>query len=233
MAHNDYVMGSGNVLCKGSGLRVFMEVPLTKTDSNGLKVVKYFTYDIGNLQQIIAETNRAARWTHAVGRKNPVAVTQALRNTYGTIVFSQIDNGFLRALTKDVRKYNTQTKMFAQVNLNGWGFEEYTILEEDQRLLSGPTENLVTELYEDEIIDLTDLPPVNIVVYGTADDIDDSIGRYEKGKIYMFRCNLVTFLSETFGVSAGTPMHDVATKVQILGSIEPWREVENQKLNEQ
>ena len=94
MAHNDYVMGSGNVLCKGSGLRVFMEVPLTKTDANGLKVVKYFTYDIGNLQQIIAETNRAARWTHAVGRKNPVAVTQALRNTYGTSSFDDLHQAY-------------------------------------------------------------------------------------------------------------------------------------------
>ena len=116
---------------------------------------------------------------------------------------------------KDIRKYNSKIKQFKVADLDGFGLEDFTILEEDQELIGGPIENLTTDLFETDYIDLQDLPPVDIVVYGV----------YEPNKTYMFRCNKVTFLSETFGVSAGSPMHDVATKVQILGSIEPWREV--------
>ena len=223
MAKKDYML-LGKVLCKGSGLKVFLELPLTKTDSNGVKKTKLFRYEIGNLQQIIAETNRQSEWTRVAGRKNPVSSSSGLRSTYGTVVFSQIDQGMIYSLFKDVRKYSTSTKRFTQADLEGFGLEDYTILEEDQALLNGPTELLTTDLYEMDYLDLQDLPPVNILVYGVADNITDS-GIYDPNKTYVFKCNNVSFLSETFGISAGSPLHDVATKVLILGSIEPWTEV--------
>lgn len=222
MSQKDYML-LGKILCKGSGLRVFLEIPLTKKDSNGIKKAKKFRYEIGNLQQILAETNRQTSQVRVAGRKNPVGNSSGLRNTYGTIVFTQLDQGMIFSMFKDIRKYNSKIKQFKVADLDGFGLEDFTILEEDQELIGGPIENLTTDLFETDYIDLQDLPPVDIVVYGTADNITDGV--YEPNKTYMFRCNKVTFLSETFGISAGSPMHDVATKVQILGSIEPWREV--------
>ena len=218
-----YTMLLGTVLCKGAGLRTYLEVPMSKKRSDGTIEHKVFRYEIGNLQQILAETNRQSEWTRVIGRKNPVGNSQGLRSTYGTIVFTQIDAGMIHSILKDVRTYNLKEKKFYQASLDGFGFEDYTIQETDQALLNGPTESLTTDLYEMDYINLEDLPPVDIVVYGNADNITDGV--YEPKKTYVFRCNKVTFLSETFGVSAGTPLHDVATKCLILGSIEPWREV--------
>ena len=223
MAQKDY-MQLGKILCKGSGLRVFLEIPLSKKDSSGVRKTKKFRYEIGNLQQIIAETNRQSEWTRVIGRKNPVGNSKGLRSTFATIVFTQIDQGMIYSMFKDIRKYNSDTKRFTQASLDGFGLEDYTILEEDKSLINGPTEVLSTDLYETDYVDLQDLPPVDIVVYGVADNITDGI--YEPNKTYVFRCNKVTFMSETFGVSAGAPMHDVATKALILGSIEPWSEVD-------
>ena len=216
MSQKDYML-LGKILCKGSGLRVFLEIPLTKKDSNGIKKTKKFRYEIGNLQQILAETNRQTSQVRVAGNSS------GLRNKYGTIVFTQLDQGMIFSMFKDIREYNSKIKQFKVADLDGFGLEDFTILEEDQELIGGPIENLTTDLFETDYIDLQDLPPVDIVVYGTADNITDGV--YEPNKTYMFRCNKVTFLSETFGISAGSPMHDVATKVQILGSIEPWREV--------
>ena len=84
MAQKDYML-LGKILCKGSGLRVFLEVPLTKKDSNGIKKTKKFRYEIGNLQQILAETNRQTSQTRVAGRKNPVSNSSGLRNTYKKI----------------------------------------------------------------------------------------------------------------------------------------------------
>lgn len=227
MANNHLALG--RILCKGSGLRVFLEINLSKKDANGEKKYKKFRYEIGNLQQIIAETNRQANWIHVVGRKNAVGVSKGLRSTYGTIVFTQIDLGFLKTIFTDIRKYNHKTKMFSKASLDGYGYDDFTLTEQDQELFSAAKEEFEVTVHENEILNLADLPPVDIVVYGNADQIEqvgDTVVRYNPGKQYVFRCNKVTFLSETFGVSAGGPMHDVATKCYILGSIEPWREVQ-------
>lgn len=219
----------GRILCKGSGLRVFMEITLTKKDSNGVNEYKKFRYEVGNLQQIIAETHRQAEWNHVVGRKNPSGVSKGLRSTHGTIVFTQIDLGFIKSMFQDIRRYNHKTKLFTKADLEGFGYEDFLLSEQDQELFSSAKEEFEVTVHENEMLSLADLPPVDIVVYGNADQIEkigNTVVNYKPGKQYVFRCNRVTFLSETFGVSAGSPMHDVATKVYILGSVEPWKEVQ-------
>ena len=80
MAQKDTML-LGTVLCKGAGLRTYLEVPMSKKRSDGTIEHKVFRYEIGNLQQILAETNRQSEWTRVIGRKNPVGNSQGLIST--------------------------------------------------------------------------------------------------------------------------------------------------------
>lgn len=215
----------GNILCKGTGLKAYFRLPLTKM-VNGVRETKVFTYEVGTLQQILAETNRQSSWNYVAGRKNPVGVNKGLRNSYGTITFTQLDAGIINALLEDVKKWNSDRSGLIDASLDGFSFENLTFNETDAALLGGATEVLDINVYEEDVVLLADLPPVDVIVIGTADDIDPSTGKYEVNKRYIFKCLKTTFLSETFGISAGAPLHDVATKCLFLGGVEPWKEME-------
>ena len=215
----------GNILCKGTGLKAYFRLPLTK-DVNGVKETKVFTYEVGTLQQILAETNRQSSWNYVAGRKNPVGVNKGLRNSYGTITFTQLDAGIINSLLEDVKKWNSEKSGLVDASLNGFSFDNLTFNERDAALLGGATEALNINVYEEDVVLLADLPPLDVIVIGTADDIDPSTGKYEVNKKYIFKCLKTSFLSETFGISAGAPLHNVATKCLFLGGVEPWKEME-------
>lgn len=220
----DYAL-LGKVLCKGSGLKAYLELNLTRI-VNDERETKTFRYEVGALQQILSESNRQMGFNIVAGRKNPVGINKGLRNTYGTVVFQQLDTGILYQMFADVKKWNSETKTLEDASLEGFSFDNYSLLEEDAALMSSAKDNLEINLYNSEITSILELPPVDIIVVGNADQIDPNSGVYEPNNTYMFKCNKVTFLSETFGISAGAPLHNVATKVLMLGSIEPWKKVE-------
>lgn len=223
---NSYAL-LGNVLCKGSGLKAYAEIKLSRTIDGQPTETKVFRYNIGALEQIIAETNRQVGHNVVAGRSNPVGINKGLRTTYGTIVFQQFDAGMLYEMFKEVKKWNYETKTLEEASLNGFSFEDYSLLEEDAALMSGAKDDLEINLYNSEVTSLLDLPPIDIFMVAAGDQIDPTTGVYEKNNTYIFKCNKVSFMSETFGISAGAPLHKVATKVLILGSIEPWHKVEN------
>lgn len=221
---------NGNILCKGSGLKVYFKLPLTKK-VNGVTETKIFTYEAGTLQQILCEVNRASSWNYVAGRKNPVGVNKGIRSTYGTITFTQLDAGIINAILEDVKKWNADRSGLIDASLEGFSFENLTFNEQDAALIGGATETLDINIYNEDVVMLDDLPPMDIIVIGTADDIDESNGKFETNKQYIFKCNKTIFLSETFGMSAGAPLHNVATKCLFLGGVEPWREMEVSDVN--
>lgn len=222
---NNDIRYTGNVLCKGMGLKVYFQLPLTKK-VDGVTQTKVFTYEVGVLQQILAEVNRQTSWNYVAGRKNPVGVNKGLRNTYGTITFTQLDAGIINAMFHDIKKWNSEKTGLLDASLDGFSFENFSFKEEDAALIGGATEILNTRVYENDVVQLDDLPPVDIIVLGTTDNIDPSAGLLEFNEQYIFKCLKTTFLSETFGITAGAPLHNVATKCLILGGVEPWRKVE-------
>lgn len=215
----------GKVLCKGSGLKAFLEIDLTKGEY-GNKEKKRFRYELGTLQSITAQANRQVSHNHVAGRATAAGINKGLRNVYGNIVFQQIDAGILHSIFSDIKKWNSDKTSLTQADLDGYSFEDFTIAEDDAALLGSAKEDMEVKLYKSEAYDLTDLPPLDIVVLGSADDIDQSTGRYEVNNTYEFRAKGVTFLSETFGITAGAPLHNVATQVLILKGIQPWEKVE-------
>lgn len=219
----------GKILCKGSGLKVYFQLTLNKR-VNGKMEYKTFTYEVGTVQQILSETNRQTSWNFVAGRRNAVSVNKGLRNSYGTITFAQMDQGQIYAFLEDVRKWSANREYLEPGNLQGFSFTDYTFNEQDAALISGPSETQDINVYIDEVVMLDDLPPVDIIVLGAADQIDEELGQYDINKTYMFKCLKTTFLSETFGISAGAPLHNVATKVLFLGGIEPWRQVDEEDL---
>lgn len=221
---------NGNILCKGSGLKVYFQLPLTKT-VDGVSETKVFTYEVGTLQQILGEVNRQSSWNYVAGRKNPVGVNKGLRNTYGTVTFTQLDAGIINAILEDVKKWNSERTGLTDASLEGFSFQNFTFNEQDAALIGGATEVLNVNVYDEDVVLLDDLPPLDIIVVGTADDIDPSTGKYEVNQQYIFKCLKTTFMSETFGVSAGAPLHNVATKCLFLGGIEPWRKMEVSDVN--
>ena len=215
----------GNVICKGTGLKVYFQLPLVKI-VNGVKETKTFLYEVGTVQQILTETNRRSSWSYVAGRKQPVGVNKGLRSSYGTITFTQLDAGMINNLIKDVKKWNSERTGLIDADIDGFTFENYSFKENNAPLIGGPEEDLKVNVYSDEVIMLDELPPIDIIIIGNGDNIDPSMGIYDFNKQYEFKCLKVTFLSETFGISAGAPLHNVATKVLFLGGIESWHEVE-------
>ncbi|MGL4449606.1 MAG: hypothetical protein ACRCTZ_00270 [Sarcina sp.] len=215
----------GKILCKGSGLKAYLEIDLTKGDYKN-KEKKRFRYELGTLQSITAQANRQVSHNHVAGRATAAGINKGLRSVYGNIVFQQLDAGILHSIFEDIKKWNADRTALSQADIDGFSFEDYTIAEDDAALLGSAKENLEVKLYKSEALDLTDLPLVDIVVLGSADDIDPNTGRYEVNNTYEFRAKGVTFLSETFGITAGAPLHNVATQVLILQGIQPWEKVE-------
>lgn len=215
----------GRVLCKGSGLKVFAEIKLNRKIGQEVET-KTFRYNIGSLQKIISETNRATQLSYVAGRSTAAGVSKGIRSTFGEITFESMDAGMLSAMLDDVKKFNRETSKLEAASLDGFSFEDYTIADEGAALLSSAKTISEINVYEKEAICLDDLPPIDIIVLGYADQIEGVVGeKYERGNTYQFRLNAVTFLSETFGISAGAPLHNVATKVHILGGIIPWKKV--------
>ena len=215
----------GSILCKGTGLKVYFRIPLRK-EVNGKFEDKVFTYEVGTLQQILAETNRQSSWNYVAGRKTPVGVNKGLRNSYGTITFTQLDAGIINSLISEVKKWNADKTGLQKADLDGFSFENFTFKETDAALIGGATENIDINIYREDVVLLSDLPPLDILVIGTADEIDPSTGKFELNQKYIFKCFKTTFLSETFGISAGAPLHNVAAKCMFLGGVEPWKEME-------
>ncbi|MGL5717045.1 MAG: hypothetical protein ACRCX2_28775 [Paraclostridium sp.] len=218
----DYALGK--ILCKGSGLKAYLEIKLSKGEY-GNKEFKTFRYELGSLQSIMAQSNRQTSWNYVAGRSNPVGVNKGLRNVYGSVTFQQMDAGVLYHMFQDVKKWNAEKTGLTDSSLEGFSFTDFSLAEADAPLLSTAAEDLNIKLHQSELISLDDLPPVDLVVIGSADEIDPSTGIYEVNNTYMFRAKKVVFMSETFGMSAGAPLHNVATQVLILGGIDPWEVV--------
>ncbi|MGL5715266.1 MAG: hypothetical protein ACRCX2_19775 [Paraclostridium sp.] len=220
---NEAFPALGKVLCKGSGLKAFLEITLQR-GTYGDMVYKKFRYEIGALQSITAQANRQVSHNYTAGRSKPVGTNKGLRNVYGNIVFQQLDAGILYNMFSDIKKWNAEMDALEEASLDGFTFDDYTIAEEEAALLGTAKENLEVKLHKTEPISILDLPPVDIIVLGSADDIDPESGKYEVNKTYKFEANGVVFLSETFGLTAGAPLHNVATQVLILKGIKPWEE---------
>ena len=215
----------GRVLCKGSGLKVYGEIKLHREIQGQEKEYKVFRYALGSLQKILAESNRQTQFNYVAGRKTPAGTLKGIRSTFGEIVFEFMDTGVLYNLFNDVHKFNKETKQLEAASLDGFSFEDYTLMETDAALMGHASEISNVDLYKNQVTSLDDLPPIDIIVTGYADQIDPTTGKYEVGNTYQFRLRRVVFLSETFGISPGEPLHNVATKVIILGGVEPWSKV--------
>lgn len=222
---NDTMPALGKVLCKGSGLKAYLEITLQKGEY-GNKEYKRFRYEIGSLQSITSQANRQVSHNYVAGRSNPVGTNKGLRTVYGNIVFQQLDAGILYNMFSDIKKWNAEKNKLEEASLEGYTFDDYTIAEENAALLGSAKEDLEIKLYKNEPLSILDLPPVDIVILGSADNIDPESGKYDVNKTYKFEANGVVFLSETFGITAGAPLHNVATQVLILKGIKPWEEVE-------
>lgn len=221
----------GRVLCKGSGLKVFCEIKLSRQLPDKEKETKVFRYNLGSLQKISAECNRQTAFNYVAGRANAAGVLKGIRNSYGEIVFEQMDANIIHRMFKDVKKFNKETERLTETTLDSFSFDDYTLLETDAPLIGSAEENPRVKLYENEVVMLDDLPPIDIIVIGYADQIDSVNNEvYEVGNTYEFRLNKVTFMSETFGISPGSPLHNVATKVLILGGLKPWHKIAGQKI---
>ncbi|MGL5719134.1 hypothetical protein [Cetobacterium sp.] len=217
---------TGKILCKGSGLKAYFEITLSKDLNNGEKEYKTFRYEVGHLQQFLSQTNRQASFSHVCGRSTSVGVNKGLRSSYGTITFQQLNAGTLYEMFQDVKRWNEEKSSLEDTDLDGFSFEDWSLAEPNAPLLGEATEEHLYKLYNSEAIMLDDLPPIDVIVVGTADQIDIETGIYEVNKTYMFKAEKVTFLSETFGISAGSPLHNVATQVLILGKVHPWKVIE-------
>lgn len=219
----------GRVLCKGSGLRVYCEITLNRENGNETEY-KRFRYNLGSLQKISAEINRQTAFNYVAGRSTPAGVLKGIRSTYGEITFESMDAGILYNMFADIKKFNYETEQLESTSLEGFSFDDYSLAESNASLISGAQEAININLYQKEIVALDDLPPIDIIVTGYAEQIDPTTGIYKKGQTYQFKLKDVVFLSETFGISPGAPLHNVATKVLILGGIEPWKEITNEEI---
>lgn len=217
----------GDVICKGSGLKVYFSLPLTKKLKDGTEHKKNFYYNIGNLQQILTETNRQESVSYIAGRRYGVDVNKGIRTSYGTITFTQLDSGMINLMLNDIKSWNKELQELEDADLDGFSFESLTMAEESAPVFSGAKDSITVNIYDKEIVDLQDLPPIDIIVVASGGNQIDENGNFEANKQYQFVCKKTVFMSETFGISAGTPLHNVATKCLFLGDIISWKEVES------
>lgn len=228
MANNGLNRNVGKILCKGSGLKAYLEMTLSRP-KNGEKLgdfeYKTFRYEIGTLMSLQTAISRQTSLNYVAGSSIPKSVNKGIRTTYGQIVFSQLDTSIVYSLLKDVKKWNYDTKQLEYANLDDYSLNDFSLSDPAQALVGAPEENLTIEYFKDDTYHLDNLPPVDLIVVGSADNIDASTGVYEINNTYMFKAKKLTFLSDTFGISAGKALHDVSTQVLILGGIEPWHKI--------
>ena len=105
---NNSLNTTGKVLCKGSGLKAYFEINLSRTKVGGEEEFKTFRYEIGHLQQLITQTNRQSAFSHVCGRSTSVGVNKGIRSSYGTITFQQINAGTLYEMFQDIKKWNDE-----------------------------------------------------------------------------------------------------------------------------
>lgn len=225
---NNYEKNIGKVLCKGSGIKAYFELTLTRQKSGGnIGEVEFktFRYEVGNLVSLQTATSRQTSLNYVAGSSIAKSVNKGIRTCYGQAVFSQLDQGMLYNMFRDINKWNADTQQLEYASLDSFGFHEYTLADPGQALSGGPTDQLTIEYFKDDTFHLDSLPPVDIIIVGAADDIDPMTGTYEVNNTYMFKAKKVTFMSDTFGISAGAPLHDVSTQILVLGGIEPWRKI--------
>lgn len=215
----------GRILCKGSGLKVYLEIKLSRELPGQDEEIKLFRYKLGALKTISTSSDRQTSLNLVAGRKNALGFQQGIRQEYGEIVFEQINNGILYDLFKDVKGWERETNRLYSSSLDGFSLDDYDLTETDAAVISKASDHVDINLYQNEITKLADLPPVNIIVIGYADQIDPSTGAYETGNTYQFKLNGVQFVSETFSFAAGSPFGDVVTNVNILGGVETWKKI--------
>jgi hypothetical protein len=216
----------GKILCKGSGLKAYFEIKSTKKDDSGKIVNKTFRYEVGSLSAVMAATNRQVSWNYVAGSKVPVGVNKGLRSMYGTVVFTQLDQGIVASLISDVRVWNATTATTNPANTENFGWDLWSLSSVENAGLSSYSDDSTTTVYQSEILHLDDLPPVDIVIIGAADSIDEDLGIYKDNQIYQYVIKDAVFVSDNFGISAGAPLHNVSTKILILGGVEGWSEVQ-------
>ena len=213
-------MLNGRILCKGNGLKVYFETTLYKKATGEPKV---FRYEVGTIDAVLDASSRDVGLSYVAGKSKAVGVNRGSRNCYGKVVFSMLDQGIVNGMIGDVKAYNTDKTDLINVNMDDYVFGSYTINQETAALIGSATEKLEVAVSDSEVYLLDDLPLLDIVITGNADNIDEGAGVFEPNTTYKKVLKKCTFLSESFGISAGAPLHNISTNILILGGIEPWQ----------
>ena len=216
----------GKILCKGSGLKAYFEIKLKRKNTEGKYEYNTLRYEVGNLNAVMAASNRQVSWNYVAGNNKPVGVNKGIRSMYGTVVFTQLDQAAIVDMVSDVKIWNSSTSEFQSSDTDMNIFDEITLASDSSVFISDYNESLDINVYSSDVLHLDDLPPIDIVIVGNADNIDDDAGTYEANKTYQYRIRDAVFVSDTFGISAGSPIHDVSTKILILGGIDGWHKAE-------
>lgn len=227
----------GNSLSIGNGISCFLQIPAEYIDqtanipdevkTNGIMI------DVGTVSDVMYSVQRDASPNYIAGNRNAVGINKGKRLASGRMIFSTFDQDSLYYILNEVVvKYGEKDESNGIKSMLEKGTYFIYNLSNDKKTIEVGAGDTATADQTSEVINFLDeLPPVNIIFTGIADDVarvfakdKENERKFRRNVKYKMELKGVKFLNDSFGISAGAPLADQVVDIMILGGIDPWSE---------
>lgn len=227
----------GNSLSIGNGISCFIQISPEHINkeadipdeikTNGIMI------DIGTISNVLYSVQRDVSPNYIAGNRNAVGINKGKRLSTGRIIFSTFDQDSLYYILNEVvTKYGTsQSTGGIKSMLEKGTYFQYNLSTDKKSIDVGTGTTATADQDAQEIRFLDELPPVNIIFTGIADDVArvfakdyEDKRKFRRNVRYKMELNGVKFLGDSFGIAAGSPLSDQVVDIMILGNIKPWAE---------
>lgn len=218
----------GNSISVGNGIKAYFYIKpeylnastANSTLQNGL------AFEVGIINDLMCETNRDVAPQFISGNKNAVSYSSGKRLTSGKISFSILDRDFIDYFINDFLK---QDKLKGIIKDTAF----------DTNRFGTETNGASTFVVEKDIEYLDQMPPVDIILIGSAEVINSMASNTSDREIFQIGDNFsfdayftmklenVRFLNDGFGITAASPLKDQVLDFIVCGKRIPWYQIKN------
>lgn len=223
----------GNSLSVGNGISCFMRINKEYISTDEKVPAEYrnngITIDLGTLSDVMYKTERDISPSYVSGNRNPIDFNKGKRLTTGRLVFSVFDQDTLQFVMKEISTGTNTTDKGLAAYLEKGSF--FSIGKTSADLAGNGTTDDNAQTVEGEIKYLDQLPPVDIIITGMADDVKkltidgETAPKMYRNCQYKLELNGVKLLNDNFAVVAGQALQDQVINIMIVGGIKPWQKV--------
>ena len=235
----------GNSVSVGTGIKVFFYIDPQYLNGTTTGMA----FEVGIMNDIMFETNRDVAPQFISGDRNAISYCSGKRLTSGKISFSVIERDFIDFFVNEFLKGDAVKDLLTNADFNTNRFGVETDVNKPSSFLN----------LNSEIKYLDQLPPVDIVLVGSAEIVNSmsnvnsfslandpanygnnstsevreifKIGdNFRMDATLFMKLENVKFLNDSFGISAGSALKDQVLDFIVCGQRHPWKEAEYSKV---